>query len=89
MKLGTGNTPVGTKLDFNVMSNPFGIKKMTETEAIELIRSNGFRFKRLKSYGKTYCVKPIGCVDSIRDFMDSVVEDRFFTINGGIGIKLD
>ena len=45
MKLGTGNTPVGTKLDFNVMSNPFKIKKITENEAIKLIKDNGFKRK--------------------------------------------
>jgi len=83
-RVGTGRTPVGTKLDFNVMGNPFGVKKLTEKQAIKIIKENGFRFKRVKDYGKTVVVKPLG---DVYEFIESLREQKIFISDNGIAIK--
>jgi hypothetical protein len=79
-----GITKIGTKLDFNVMSNSFGIKKLTEKQAIKLIKENGFRFKRTKQYGKIVCVTPIG---DTYDFIEGLRDNKIYIENNGIGIR--
>lgn len=87
LRVGTGNTKVGTKLDFNVMANPFGIKKMTEKQAIELIKSNGFGIKRVKLCRKVVSIQPTGNEDKIYDFIETLIENRVYVDNGAIAIK--
>ena len=84
MKLGTGATKVGTKLDFNIMSNPFGINKLTEKQAIKLITDNGFKFKITREYGKVVTVTPIG---NTYDFIENLRDNKIYIENNGIGIK--
>ena len=79
-----GITKIGTKLDFNVMSNPFGIKKLTEKQAIKLITDNGFKFKRTKEYGKVVTVTPIG---DTYDFIEGLRDNKIYLESNGIGIK--
>ena len=87
LRIGIGNTKVGTKLDFNVMDNPFGIKKLTEPQAIKIIKDAGFKIRREKHFGKVVCVKPVGDDDDVYDFIECLIEQRIYTENGAIGIK--
>ena len=87
LRIGTGNTKVGTKLDFNVMANPFGIKKLTEKQAVKLVKDAGFKIRREKQFGKVVCVKPLGNSDDIYDFIEGLIEQRIYNENGAIGIK--
>lgn len=79
-----GITKIGTKLDFNVMSNPFGIKTLTEKQAIKIIKEAGFRFKRVKIMRKTVAVKPIG---DAYDFLENLRDNKIYLFDNGIGIK--
>ena len=85
--IGTGKTRIGTKLDFNVMSNHFSIKKLTEKQAIKLIKDAEFKIKIEKQFNKVVCIKPIGNSDDVYDFMENLIEQRIYTENGAIGIK--
>jgi hypothetical protein len=87
LRIGTGNTKVGTKLDFNVMANPFRIKKLTEKQAIKLIKDAGFKIRREKQFGKVVNVKPVGDSDEVYEFIENLIEQRIYTENGAIGIK--
>jgi len=82
MKLGTGKTKVGTKLGFNVMSNPFKLTILTKEKAIKLIKEAGFRFKTIKNI----CIQPIGDTEKVYEFIDSLQEERIHTTNNGITI---
>jgi len=84
MRLGVGNTKVGTKLDFNPMSNPFGIKTLTEKQAIKLIKENGFKFKRMTASRKTIAIIPLG---DTYDFIEGLRDNKIYIMNNGIGVK--
>jgi len=79
-----GITKIGTDLDFDVMSNPFNIQKMTESEAIFLVKNEGFKFKRVKEFGKVVVILPIG---DTYDFIENLRENKIYIENNGIGIK--
>lgn len=79
-----GITKIGTDLDFNLMGNPFKIEKLTEKQAIKIIKDNGFKFKRTKQYGKVVVVTPIG---ETYDFIEKLRDSRIYIENNGIGIK--
>lgn len=85
--LGTGKTPVNTKLNFNVMANPFGIKKLTEKEAIELIKNEGLKFRRVKLYGKVVSIKPVGNEETIYEFIEKLMDQKIFVSDNAITIK--
>lgn len=87
MTSGVGKTKVGTSLGFNIMGNPFNVEKLTEKQAIDIIKAEGFRYKRVKSLGKTYCVKPIGNNGDVRDFIDRLIESKIYITDGGIAVK--
>ena len=78
---------IGTKLDFNIMSNPFNIKKLTEKEAIKLIKESGLKIKREKQFKKVVVIYPIGDADKVYNFIESLTEKRIFIENNGIAIK--
>lgn len=87
MRVGTGNTKVGTKLDFNIMANPFKIQTLTESKAKSLIKKNGFGFKTVKSFNKVVCVVPLGSEEDVYSFLENCIENKISTFNGGITVK--
>jgi len=82
-----GNTKIGTEIGFNVMSNPFGVKKLTEKQATELIKNAGFKIKREKQFRKVVCLKPLGDSDEVYNFIENLIEQKIYIENGAIGIK--
>ena len=72
LKVGAGNTKVGTKLDFDVMANPFGVRWLNEKQAIKMIKDAGFKIKREKQFDKTIYIKPIGDSDKVYNFIEKM-----------------
>ena len=79
-----GITKIATKLDFNPMANPFGIKILTEKQAIKIIKDNGFKFKRMTASRKTIAVIPLG---DTYEFIEKLRDSKIYIINQGIGVK--
>ena len=76
-----GITKIGTKLDFNPMSNPFEIKILTEKQAIKIIKENGFKFKRMKASRKIIAIIPLG---ETYDFIELLRDNKIAIFNNGI-----
>lgn len=70
--------------EINLMNNPFNLTTLSVDEAKELCNSNGFRSKVVISgyKNKTTTVEPIGA--GKEDFINNLIEQRFFILNGGI-----
>lgn len=79
-----GITKIGTKLDFDVMANPFNVKKLTEKQAIKLIKDAGFKFRRTRYFGKVVVVTPVG--GDTYEFIEKLRDNKIYIENNGIGI---
>jgi len=84
-----GGCTVGTELDFDIMADT-GMRKLTEKQAIDLIKKAGLKFRRYKVYKsdkKPACIKPIGNKKDVYDFLEECLDNRIFIFNEGIKIK--
>lgn len=83
IKAGIGKTPVGTKWSgHNLMSNPFNITLLSESDARLMIKKAGFKVKKIKGI----CLQPVGESDAVYEFIESIIENRISVMNNGITI---